>query len=579
MKKIFAALMIAAAIAAFALPKAQTYAAESADDYVAVKMESDCENFTFSGFSVIPNDNASKYAHIGSYEKGSVFSGGFTGGKITFYGWKGGEGGRIKVEIDGEDKGEFSLADDNDEYGVPVAEISGLDKGSHQFEVTTLDDKWTAIDYVEFEVERDVYNYSFNLAQCAEIITSVPNPTGGGAKDLNVVRDESFVQSGVIGGYNSPGGISYDSFTGAGENVFYMGYRFPFEVYVAKFVYREGSAYHDGGWFAEKPRVEVMKGGTWQQVTPDNDPYPDNAENGAGFRTFVYTFDPVRCTGIRIAGKAGGEGNFVSVSQLEAYGRKDVVSFSEGADYRDAVSLVSHEHEFAQDDQGVKVPATCITAGYTEKICLVCGLAVKTEVTSPAGHSYQTTVVPPSCTEEGYTLRVCTVCGYSEKSGITPAAGHVFGEWQIDEPATCTENGTEKRVCTVCGKKESRTLSARGHEYEQTVVAPSCTEEGYTLHKCAVCGDEYRDGVTPAAGHKWDDGEITLQPTVQQAGEKTFTCLECGAVKTETVAKLPDSGASSGCGGCEGKAARGYEALLLPLTAALLAAAVLRRKL
>ena len=110
-------------------------------------------------------------------------------------------------------------------------------------------------------------------------------------------------------------------------------------------------------------------------------------------------------------------------------------------------------------------------------------------------------------------------------------------------------------------------------------MAPSCTEEGYTLHKCAVCGDEYRDGVTSAAGHKWDDGEITLQPTVQQAGEKTFTCLECGAVKTETVAKLPDSGASSGCGGCEGKAARGYEALLLPLTAALLAAAVLRRKM
>ena len=62
MKKIFAALMIAAAIAAFVLPKAQTYATESADDYVAVQMESDCENFTFSGFSVIPNDNASKYA-------------------------------------------------------------------------------------------------------------------------------------------------------------------------------------------------------------------------------------------------------------------------------------------------------------------------------------------------------------------------------------------------------------------------------------------------------------------------------------------------------------------------------------
>ena len=49
MKKIFAALMIAAAIAAFVLPKAQTYAAESADDYVAVKNGKRLRKFHFFG--------------------------------------------------------------------------------------------------------------------------------------------------------------------------------------------------------------------------------------------------------------------------------------------------------------------------------------------------------------------------------------------------------------------------------------------------------------------------------------------------------------------------------------------------
>ena len=35
--------------------------------------------------------------------------------------------------------------------------------------------------------------------------------------------------------------------------------------------------------------------------------------------------------------------------------------------------------------------------------------------------------------------------------------------------------------------------------------------------------------------HVWDKGKITTAPTRAASGEKIFTCLECGEIKTETV--------------------------------------------
>ena len=36
--------------------------------------------------------------------------------------------------------------------------------------------------------------------------------------------------------------------------------------------------------------------------------------------------------------------------------------------------------------------------------------------------------------------------------------------------------------------------------------------------------------------HTWSDGEITKHPTTTESGEKTYTCNECGATKTEEIA-------------------------------------------
>lgn len=67
----------------------------------------------------------------------------------------------------------------------------------------------------------------------------------------------------------------------------------------------------------------------------------------------------------------------------------------------------------------------------------------------------------------------------------------------------------------------------------------TCTEKGNTAGtKCSVC-NKILSGVEeiPANGHQWDKGSITTAPTCTEDGVKTFTCLVCGATKTEKVEK------------------------------------------
>ena len=46
---------------------------------------------------------------------------------------------------------------------------------------------------------------------------------------------------------------------------------------------------------------------------------------------------------------------------------------------------------------------------------------------------------------------------------------------------------------------------------------------------CEKCGDE------KTANHAWDAGKVTTEPDCKNDGEKTFTCADCGATKTEPV--------------------------------------------
>ena len=73
---------------------------------------------------------------------------------------------------------------------------------------------------------------------------------------------------------------------------------------------------------------------------------------------------------------------------------------------------------------------------------------------------------------------------------------HSFGEWMVTTKPTCTEAGIKTRECD-CGVTERAEVSA--------------------------------------AGHNWDAGTITREPSPKANGVKTYTCLVCKATKTEPV--------------------------------------------
>ena len=99
---------------------------------------------------------------------------------------------------------------------------------------------------------------------------------------------------------------------------------------------------------------------------------------------------------------------------------------------------------------------------------------------------------------------------------------HVYGAWVITNPATCTEDGSRERVCTICGNKETDTISAVGHQWDEAFTTDkeaTCTEDGSESHHCAVCGisDLTTAVVIPAKGHK-----------MTRTAGKEATCTEAG---------------------------------------------------
>ncbi len=151
----------------------------------------------------------------------------------------------------------------------------------------------------------------------------------------------------------------------------------------------------------------------------------------------------------------------------------------------------------------------------------------------------------PSCTEIGWeAYDTCSRCDYTTYAEI-PATGHTAGVAVIENKVdpTCTEAGSydEAVYCTVCGEELSRTkvtVEALGHDYTETVTAPTCTEQGYTTHTCSRCGDSYVDTYVDALGHDWGAWTVTTAPTCTLEGEKTRTCSRCGATETRVVEAL-----------------------------------------
>ena len=314
---------------------------EAGDAGEIINIETDINGLIKDGFVKLFNQRASKNYELGTSKVGATISYEFTGTYICLFGYQGPKGGTFKVDVDGAYKGTFNTYSETDKYQTNIANIVSLENSKHSIVITCLEEKFVAIDYFQFEISKELYYSRFNLAQIGEIICSNPSPKGGGSKDLNVIRDEKIAPIGA----NGLGPTQYDSFDGSGvlENVFYMGYSFSEETTVGKVCYQAGCTWGTGGWFKNGSlHLEAKVDGNWVTIPLLEDINYPNSNTQSDFipnNIYLFKFNQVTCTGIRIIGDAGGSEHFVSVSEIEVYQSVDAKSYCEGATYREAIEF------------------------------------------------------------------------------------------------------------------------------------------------------------------------------------------------------------------------------------------------
>jgi len=76
--------------------------------------------------------------------------------------------------------------------------------------------------------------------------------------------------------------------------------------------------------------------------------------------------------------------------------------------------------------------------------------------------------------------------------------------------------------------------SVHRHSYTAVKTLPTCTTEGYTTYTCS-CGETYKGDYVAKAGHSWNEGVVTVKPTISSSGEKLFTCTVCGETRVERL--------------------------------------------
>ena len=188
------------------------------------------------------------------------------------------------------------------------------------------------------------------------------------------------------------------------------------------------------------------------------------------------------------------------------------------------------------------------------RVCTVCG------DTERGAHVYDkgNAVREPTPESDGEILYVCTLC-QAEKREPLPYGGHThsFSGWKYDE-----ENHWKECSCGEVNDKGA-------HEFAEDTFAyipPTHSSDGKRVYRCKVCGFSYEEtllsspehqfgdwtendgdthkkvcwcGYTVTEKHSYDGGAITVAPTPQSTGVKTYTCVVCGYTYTETV---PTSG-------------------------------------
>jgi LPXTG-motif cell wall-anchored protein len=119
------------------------------------------------------------------------------------------------------------------------------------------------------------------------------------------------------------------------------------------------------------------------------------------------------------------------------------------------------------------------------------------------------------------------------------ALGHSWSILLDHKDATCEVGGYDIFECSRCGANDTTVIPAIGHSWSVTITPPTCTTQGSTTHTCANdATHNYVDSYTAATGHVWGVGVVTRQAPETAEGIRSFTCSDCGEIRTEAIPML-----------------------------------------
>ncbi len=131
------------------------------------------------------------------------------------------------------------------------------------------------------------------------------------------------------------------------------------------------------------------------------------------------------------------------------------------------------------------------------------------------------------------------------KDGVTALPVEATTSWQVNAELGHVEGSTLIVNANLGNREATVQAQAAFGDYtasQDVSLSVRCSHEkthfvnqgAYHDKVCDICGE-----TIGYQSHEWDEGKITKEATEDQEGVRTYTCKDCGATKTEAIAKLP----------------------------------------
>ncbi len=185
------------------------------------------------------------------------------------------------------------------------------------------------------------------------------------------------------------------------------------------------------------------------------------------------------------------------------------------------------------------------------------GCVALTEVTLPDG----VTDIPDAC------FQGCTALAEMKLPATVTSVGHnsftgckalkdvrCYGAPPTVQPGGAAEHSFEPAIVTIHynpamnwtleadGTWQGYKVSSKGaclhtgYGTSEHTVPATCGADGRIETVCSNCGEVIATKVIPATGeHTWDNGKVTTEPTENDPGVMTYTCVICSMTKTSPI--------------------------------------------